>query len=337
MDQPHPAPDPAHGAGKLDRVLAQLDRFAAQLVRRSGQAGRALGTATTASSASSVPGSRAARQSGKGISTGDFAEALAALLGPDAGGLSASTVARLAEVWADQHAHWLKRDLSAMEARAQLGNGIALDLCEASPLAQLGLRVEVLDATPDEGLTVCLHRGCEHARHLVYTPGLGHLGKDALRHAFQSPHHFGLDERQTARRLPENDRAKVPRRSRRYTHDDEIGDVVEAVLAQQAGDADPGRQRLRFPPDAGLRPSVHVPEQAGGEGLLDLGMLAGPGQQKRNPLSSTDGPLLSQPSGSVSCAAASRLKFDARASRSTSTTPVRRRPPTIHVGYCRMF
>ena len=30
----------------------------------------------------------------KGISTGDFAEALAALLGPDAGGLSASTVAR---------------------------------------------------------------------------------------------------------------------------------------------------------------------------------------------------------------------------------------------------
>ena len=49
----------------------------------------------------------------KGISTGDFAEALAALLGPDAGGLSASTVARLTEVWADQHAHWLKRDLSA--------------------------------------------------------------------------------------------------------------------------------------------------------------------------------------------------------------------------------
>ncbi len=49
----------------------------------------------------------------KGISTGDFAEALAALLGPDAGGLSASTVARLTEVWADEHAHWLKRDPSA--------------------------------------------------------------------------------------------------------------------------------------------------------------------------------------------------------------------------------
>jgi transposase-like protein len=49
----------------------------------------------------------------KGISTGDFAEALSALLGPNAGGLSASTIARLKEVWADEHARWLKRDLSA--------------------------------------------------------------------------------------------------------------------------------------------------------------------------------------------------------------------------------
>ncbi len=49
----------------------------------------------------------------KGISTGDFEEALAALLGPDAGGLSASTVARLKDAWADQHGRWLKRDLTA--------------------------------------------------------------------------------------------------------------------------------------------------------------------------------------------------------------------------------
>jgi putative transposase len=49
----------------------------------------------------------------KGISTGDFAEALSALLGQNAGGLSASTIARLKEVWADEHARWLKRDLSA--------------------------------------------------------------------------------------------------------------------------------------------------------------------------------------------------------------------------------
>ena len=49
----------------------------------------------------------------KGISTGDFEEALAALLGKDAPGLSASTIARLKEVWLDEHEHWRKRDLSA--------------------------------------------------------------------------------------------------------------------------------------------------------------------------------------------------------------------------------
>ena len=35
----------------------------------------------------------------KGISTGDFSEALEALLGPQAPGLSAATVVRLKEVW----------------------------------------------------------------------------------------------------------------------------------------------------------------------------------------------------------------------------------------------
>jgi putative transposase len=49
----------------------------------------------------------------KGVSTGDFEQALAALLGKDAGGLSASTIARLKEAWSEEHARWAKRDLSA--------------------------------------------------------------------------------------------------------------------------------------------------------------------------------------------------------------------------------
>ncbi len=49
----------------------------------------------------------------KGISTGDFEEALLALLGKDAGGLSASTIGRLKDAWSDEHARWSKRDLSA--------------------------------------------------------------------------------------------------------------------------------------------------------------------------------------------------------------------------------
>ena len=49
----------------------------------------------------------------KGISTGDFSEALTALLGKDAAGLSASAIGRLKDGWQDDHALWLKRDLSA--------------------------------------------------------------------------------------------------------------------------------------------------------------------------------------------------------------------------------
>ena len=48
----------------------------------------------------------------KGISTGDFSEALAALLGQDAPGLSASTVVRLKEVWQRDYAAWSKRSLA---------------------------------------------------------------------------------------------------------------------------------------------------------------------------------------------------------------------------------
>jgi len=48
----------------------------------------------------------------KGVSTGDFSEALAALLGPDAAGLSASTVTRLKEVWQTEHQAWKERALA---------------------------------------------------------------------------------------------------------------------------------------------------------------------------------------------------------------------------------
>jgi transposase-like protein len=48
----------------------------------------------------------------KGLSTGDFSEALAALLGPQAKGLSAATVTRLKAVWAEEYDAWSKRSLS---------------------------------------------------------------------------------------------------------------------------------------------------------------------------------------------------------------------------------
>lgn len=48
----------------------------------------------------------------KGVSTGQFQEALTALLGSDAPGLSASTVRRLVATWQQEHDRWQGRDLS---------------------------------------------------------------------------------------------------------------------------------------------------------------------------------------------------------------------------------
>lgn len=49
----------------------------------------------------------------KGISTGDFQEALSALLGPSAAGLSSTTISRLKADWWDEYERWQRRDLSA--------------------------------------------------------------------------------------------------------------------------------------------------------------------------------------------------------------------------------
>lgn len=48
----------------------------------------------------------------RGISTGDFHEALSALLGEGASGLSASTISRLKAQWLDEHSAWAQRDLN---------------------------------------------------------------------------------------------------------------------------------------------------------------------------------------------------------------------------------
>jgi transposase-like protein len=49
----------------------------------------------------------------KGISTNDFSDALAALVGKDSAGLSASTISRLKSIWQEDLDTWKKRDLSS--------------------------------------------------------------------------------------------------------------------------------------------------------------------------------------------------------------------------------
>jgi putative transposase len=49
----------------------------------------------------------------KGVSTNDFSDALAALVGKDSPGLSASTISRLKSIWQEDLDKWKKRDLSS--------------------------------------------------------------------------------------------------------------------------------------------------------------------------------------------------------------------------------
>jgi transposase-like protein len=51
----------------------------------------------------------------KGVSTGDFTDALSALLGKDAPGLSASTVSRLKDAWSEELKEWQQRSLKGKE------------------------------------------------------------------------------------------------------------------------------------------------------------------------------------------------------------------------------
>ena len=48
----------------------------------------------------------------KGVSTGDFSEALRALLGPAAPGLSATTITRLKATWEEEYKDWSRRSLA---------------------------------------------------------------------------------------------------------------------------------------------------------------------------------------------------------------------------------
>jgi len=82
----------------------------------------------------------------KGISTGDFSEALAALFGKDAPGLSASAIGRLKEGWHDDHAAWARCDLSAKRYVYIWADGIHL---QARLEDEAQCILVIIGATPD--------------------------------------------------------------------------------------------------------------------------------------------------------------------------------------------
>jgi putative transposase len=82
----------------------------------------------------------------KGVSTGDFEEVLAALVGKDAPGLSASTIGRLKEAWTEEHLRWRKRALSAKRYVYFWVDGIHL---EARLEDQAQCILVIIGATPE--------------------------------------------------------------------------------------------------------------------------------------------------------------------------------------------
>lgn len=82
----------------------------------------------------------------RGISTGDFQEALAAILGRDAPNLSPGVISRLTGEWQQEYDHWQRRDLSARRYVYIWADGIYL---QARMEPQAECMLVILGATPE--------------------------------------------------------------------------------------------------------------------------------------------------------------------------------------------
>jgi putative transposase len=82
----------------------------------------------------------------RGISTGDFQEALAALLGKDAPNLSPAVVTRLTATWADEYTRWQARDLSVRHYVYVWADGVYL---QARMEEQAECMLVLIGATPE--------------------------------------------------------------------------------------------------------------------------------------------------------------------------------------------
>lgn len=83
----------------------------------------------------------------KGISTGDMRDALTALVGDQAKGLSPNVVSRLKSEWATEHAAWMKRDLAANRYVYWWADGIHTGLRQEEDARQCLL--VIIGVTPD--------------------------------------------------------------------------------------------------------------------------------------------------------------------------------------------
>ena len=127
----------------------------------------------------------------KGISTGDMAEALEALVGPEAKGLSAKTVERLKNTWANEFKDWNTRSLQDKRYVYVWADGVYFNIRLADPDNKKQCILVLMGATADgkkeliavsdgyreskqswlELLRDCQSRGLTHAPNLAVGDG----------------------------------------------------------------------------------------------------------------------------------------------------------------------
>jgi transposase-like protein len=85
----------------------------------------------------------------KGISTGDFSEALKALVGEAAQGLSPNVIVRLKEQWSQEYEAWMNRDLSQKQYVYLWADGIHVNVRLEDEANQRQCILVLLGATPE--------------------------------------------------------------------------------------------------------------------------------------------------------------------------------------------
>ena len=85
----------------------------------------------------------------KGISTGDFSEALQALVGEDAKGLSPNVIVRLKEQWSQEYEEWSRRDLTGKQYAYIWVDGIYANARLEDTEKRRQCMLIVMGATPD--------------------------------------------------------------------------------------------------------------------------------------------------------------------------------------------
>ena len=108
----------------------------------------------------------------RGVSMGDFQEALSALLGKDAPNLSPSVIARLRGEWEADYERWQRRDLSARRYVYIWADGVYL---QARMEPQAECMLVLIGATPEGkkellGFQVGVRESAQSWRELLYQP-----------------------------------------------------------------------------------------------------------------------------------------------------------------------